>query len=177
MDEIISEIEKIASDTQSTFGKLSNRQINFKPSAESWSIGQCFDHLIKTDSLFFSELDKIAEGTRKNSFIETWSPLSSIWGNMLISSLKKDERKFKAPSKLIIPPSEIDADTIEKYTQHLVKLIKKIKQTETADWRKVVMTSPFMSLMTYKLGDGYQIIVEHNKRHFRQAERVLEMQN
>lgn len=31
-----------------------------------------------------------------------------------------------------------------------------------------------MKLMTYKLEDGFRVVVEHEKRHFRQAERVVE---
>lgn len=173
MNEIISELEKISENTKQTFGDLSPEQLNWKPSAESWSVAQCFEHLIKTDSLFFPEFEKIANGTRTNSFLESWSPLSGIFGKMLINTLKKDNKKFKAPSQDIVPPSEIGADIIEKFQTHIANVINKIKATENADWQKTVVTSPFMSLMTYKLGDGYQIIVEHNKRHFRQAERVL----
>lgn len=174
MSEIIPALEKISEDVRKTFGNLSVEQINWKPSAESWSVGQCFEHLIKTDSLFFDGLDEIAAGTRRNSFLENWSPLTSVWGKLLIGSLKKDERKFKAPSQKIVPPSSVEADIIEKFAAHVAKLSEKIKQTENADWQKTVITSPFMSLMTYKLADGFQIIVEHNKRHFRQAERVFQ---
>ncbi len=56
MSEIISELQKISADTQTTFGKLSPTQINWKPSAEGWSVGQCFEHLIKTNELFYGKL-------------------------------------------------------------------------------------------------------------------------
>lgn len=174
MNEIISELQNISAETQKTFGKLSAEQINWKPSETGWSVGQCFEHLIKSNELFYGELDKIASGTRQNSFLEKWSPLSSVWGNLLISSLKKDERKFKAPTQKIVPPSDIDAHIIEIFAAHQAELIEKIKQTEAADWNKIKVTSPFMKLMTYKLADGFQVIVEHEKRHFRQAERVTE---
>ena len=177
MSEVISELQKISDDTQKTFGEFSAQQINWKPSAEGWSVGQCFEHLIKTNELFFVELDKIAKGERKNSFLENYSPLSGFFGNLLISSLKKDQRKFKAPTKNIVPPSEIDAKIIENFAAHQTELIDKIKQCETADWQKIKITSPFMKLMTYKLSDGFQVVIEHEKRHFRQAERVLKAEN
>ena len=95
----------------------------------------------------------------------------------MINSLKKDERKFKAPSKAIVPPSEIDAQIIEQFAAHQIEVIERIKQTETADWQKTKITSPFMSLMTYKLADGFRVIIEHERRHFRQAGRVLQAEN
>lgn len=166
-------LQTISADAQKTFGDLNAEQINWKPGAEGWSVGQCFEHLIKTNELFYSELDQIANGTRRSSFLEKWSPLSGVFGNLLISSLKKDSRKFKAPTQKIVPPSEIDPHIIEVFAAHQAELIGKIKQTESADWNKIKITSPFMKLMTYRLADGFQVVVEHEKRHFRQAERVV----
>jgi len=177
MQHLISELQKISADAQKTFGSLSPAQINWKPSADSWSVGQCFEHLIKANELFFPDLENIASGGRQNSFLENYSPLSSFFGNLLVSSLKKDERKFKAPTRKIVPPSEIDENIIEIFAAHQVELLEKIKRTESADWRKTKITSPFMRLITYKLADGFQVVVEHERRHVRQAERVLRAEN
>ena len=174
---IVSELEAISVQAQKTFGNLSVEQINWKPNADGWSVGQCFEHLIKTNELFYGELDKIADGERRNSFLENYSPLSGFFGNLLISSLKKDARKFKAPSRKIVPPSEIDANIVEIFAAHQSELIGKIKAAEKADWKKTKITSPFMKLITYKLSDGFQVVVEHEKRHVRQAERVLTTEN
>ena len=124
--------------------------------------------------MFYGELDKIADGTRQSSLLEKWSPMSGVLGNLLIGSLQKDSRKFKAPSPKIVPPSEIVENIIEIFAAHQAELIGKIKQTEAADWNKIKITSPFMKLMTYKLADGFRVVIEHEKRHFRQAQRVLQ---
>lgn len=173
MREVVSELQKISADTQKTFGNFSPTQINWKPAAEGWSVGQCFEHLIKSNELFYNKLDEIAEGNHKNSLLESYSPLSGIFGRLLVSSLKKDERKFKVPTQKIVPPSEIDPNIIEIFAGHQAELISKIKRMESADWNKIKITSPFMKLITYKLTDGFQVVIEHEKRHFRQAERVV----
>lgn len=177
VSKLVSELEKISANAQETFGGLSGGQINWKPNAGGWSVGQCFEHLIKSNELFYDELERIASGARKNSFLESYSPLSSFFGNLLINSLKKDARKFKAPTQKIVPPSEIDANIVEIFAAHQSELIGKIRRTEAADWKKTKVTSPFMKLITYKLSDGYQVIVEHERRHVRQAERVLQAEN
>jgi hypothetical protein len=173
MSEITVELQKIAADALEKFGDLSPAQINWRPSADGWSVGQCFEHLIKTNELFYTDLDGIATGVRRNSFLESYSPLSGFFGSLLINSLKKDERKFKAPSRKIVPPSEIDVNIIEIFAGHQAELIGKIKGAENADWNKTKITSPFMKLVTYKLSDGFRVVVEHEKRHLRQAERVM----
>ena len=174
---LVSELQIISDDAQKTFGNFSATQINWKPGAGGWSVGQCFEHLIKTNELFYGELEKIAGGSRKNSFLENYSPLSSFFGNLLVRALKKDALKYKVPSPKIVPPSKIDGNIIELFAAHQSEIIEKIKQTENVDWRKTVITSPFMKLMTYRLADAYRSIVEHERRHFRQAERVLQAEN
>ena len=177
MSGIIGELQKISAEMQTTFGKLSPAQINWRPTAEGWSVGQCFEHLIKSNELFYDKLDEIADGKHKHSLLESFSPLSGFFGNLLINSLKKDGRKFKAPTQKIVPPSEIDPNIVEIFAAHQAELIGKVRRIETVDWKKVKVTSPFMKLITYRLNDGFQIVVEHEKRHFRQAERVAKESN
>ena len=176
-DETITELRLISENAAETFGDLSGNQINWRPSETGWSVGQCFEHLIKSNELFFSKLDEIADGKHKHSLLESFSPLSGFFGGLLIKSLRKDERKFKAPTEKIVPPSEIDENIVEIFAAHQTELIGKIKRCETASWRKTKVTSPFLKLATYTLADGFQIIVEHERRHVRQAERVLREAN
>ncbi len=176
-EKIVSELKTISEDAKKSFGELSPEHINWKPSVECWSIGQCFEHLIKANELFYDKLDEIAGGKQKHSLLEKFSPMSGFFGNLMISSLKKDERKYKAPTKKIVPPSEIDPHIIELFAAHQSELIEKIRRTETSNWSKIKVTSPFMKFMTYCLSDGFNIVVEHEKRHLRQAERVLQHEN
>lgn len=175
MDEIISELEKISENARNTFGNLSAEQINWKPSAESWSVGQCFEHLIKINSAYFPELESIIKGERKQKFWENYSPLSGFFGNLLFKNLSpKAERKLKAPKAAEPSASDIRRTIIEDFVKHQAELSDKIRQTENLDTKKIIITSPFMKAITYSLFDGCRIIVTHEKRHFEQAERVMQ---
>ena len=171
---IIEGFEKVAEDAATTFGDLSAEQINWKPSAEGWSVGQCLDHLIKSNEAFEPEFEKLASGNRKNSLLENFSPLTGFFGNFLLKSLKNDAKKFKAPSKAIVPPSDVPADIVDRFVAHQKDLAEKITSLDGIDWQKTVITSPFLKIMTYRLGKGFEIAVEHEKRHVRQAKRVME---
>lgn len=167
------ELNQISQSAQATFGNLSPEQINWKPAPEGWSIGQCFEHLIITNRMFYPELEKIESGERKNSFWESYSPFTAFFGRMLIKSLQKDERKYKT-STAATPPSDVQPDIIEQFAKHQTDLGEKIRAVAAADWKKTIVTSPFLKIATYDLTDGFNIIVEHERRHFRQAERVLQ---
>lgn len=173
MNEIISEFQTIIENARKTFDNLSVKQINWRPRADLWSVGQCFDHLIKSNEAFEPQFQEMLSGNRKQTFWQSYSPLTEFFGNFLLNSLKNDARKFKAPSKAIVPPSDIPADIIERFAEHQNKICENIKQLDKVGWSKTAVTSPFLRLMTYRLDTTFVIAVEHERRHIRQAERVM----
>jgi hypothetical protein len=175
VDSVISEFESVTADVKNTFGGLSAEQLNWKPAAESWSVGQCLDHLVKSNEEFYPELDKLAAGTRKNTFWQNWSPLSGIAGGFLVATLKKDGQKVKTNEKMT-PPSDISGDIVERFAEHQSELIEKVRAASSTEWRKVVLTSPFVKIMTYRMDVGLEAVIEHEKRHVRQAKRVIAME-
>lgn len=174
---IRSELAAVSNAAEAKFGGLSAGQINWRPSVDSWSVGQCFEHLILTNDRISAAVQSVADGTHRNSFWENWSPFTSILGGFLVRSMKRDDKKFKVPDRAIAPPSDVESDVVSKFIANnagLVELFKRLNdRLNDADLEKTVITSPFMGLMTYKLTDGMTIIVEHEKRHLRQAERVM----
>lgn len=171
---ITSALKQVADDAKAGFGNLSSEQLNWKPSESGWSVGQCFDHIIKTNHEFFPEFDRLASGERKNSFFENYSPLSGFFGRFLIKAVSEDSKKAKAPSNRIVPPSDIPPDIIDRFASHIEEVNQKVEACAAADRQKTVVTSPFLAVFTYKLDDAYTVLVEHSKRHLRQAKRVTE---
>jgi hypothetical protein len=171
---IISDMNAVAEDARGTFGSLSAHQLNWKPAEKSWSVAQCLDHIIKTNEQFYPEFAKLASGTRKNSLWENISPFSGWGGRFLIRAVSEDSKKAKAPSKAIVPPSDIDPNIVEIFTNHIAEVNKKIEAVASADRKKTVVTSPFLAVFTYSLDDAYTVLVEHSRRHIRQAKRVMD---
>jgi hypothetical protein len=175
INQITSDLKQVADDARTTFGAMTSEQLNWKPAETSWSIGQCFDHIIKTNEMFYGELDKLASGTRKNSFIENYSPLSGFFGRFLIKAVSEDSKKAKAPSKAIVPPSDVSPEIINRFVIHIDEVNRRLEACCDADRQKTIVTSPFLMFATYSLDDAYTALVEHTRRHFRQAKRVTEV--
>jgi hypothetical protein len=172
--QVTSALKQVADDARTTFGGLSADQLNWKPAENSWSVGQCFEHIIKTNEEFYPEFEKLASGSRKNNFIQNYSPLTGMLGRFLIRAVSEDSKKAKAPSKKIVPPSDIAPDIIGRFGSHIDEVNRKVEACSAADRKKTVVSSPFLSVFTYTLDDAYTVLVEHTKRHFRQAKRVTE---
>jgi hypothetical protein len=173
LEGISTAIKEISDDVQNAFGGFSDEQLNWKPAQESWSVAQCLDHLIKSNEEFFPELESLAAGTRKNTLWQRISPLSGMAGAFLVNSLKKDNQKIKTNQKMT-PPSDLGPDIVSEFQRHQNALVEKLKAANSADWRRVVLTSPFVKIMTYRMDTGLAAVIEHEKRHVRQAKRVIE---
>lgn len=174
IDEVTSEMRIVGEDALRSFGQLSNEQLNWKPSEKGWSVAQCLDHLIRSNVEFDDDWPKLHAGHRPSSFVEKWSPLTGFWGRFLIKTLSNDAKKSKAPSKAIVPPSEIENGIVDRFVENVEITNKNIAGCEGLDLKKTILTSPFLGIVTYNLDDAFSILVEHTKRHIRQAKRVTE---
>ena len=171
---VTSEMSKVADDARASFAGFSPEQLNWKPAEKSWSIGQCLDHIIRTNHEFDAEFGKLASGKRENSFWENWSPFTGWAGRFLVKAVSEDSKKAKAPSRRIVPPSDSDGDIVNRFVAEIAEVNKKVEACAAADREKTIVTSPFLFVFTYKLDDAFTVLVEHTKRHVRQAKRVVE---
>ncbi|MCI0665362.1 MAG: DinB family protein, partial [Acidobacteria bacterium] len=83
LPEILSEAETIARDAQSTFGHLNAAQINWKPNADAWSVGQCFDHLMTANCEYFPQIDQVIRGEKKATLWQRMPWLPGPFGKMV----------------------------------------------------------------------------------------------
>jgi hypothetical protein len=49
-----------------------------------------------------------------------------------------------------------------------------MRSLENKDPAETIITSPFASVVVYSLLDAFRLIVAHERRHFAQAQRVME---
>ncbi|MBC7909408.1 MAG: DinB family protein [Pyrinomonadaceae bacterium] len=171
---LLNEAQAVTVETQREFGQLNAEQLNWKPSAEEWSIGQCFEHLIMTNETFYPDLDELLSGEKRRTFWEQLPLLPGLFGKLIISRVRPDSgKKSKAPKVFAPSQSEIDSRVIEKFVAHQNELAEKLRATEKMDLRRVKVTSPVAKFVTYSLLDAFTILVFHERRHFQQAQRVL----
>jgi len=171
---LIATANNIANDVKTTFGHLSPAQLNWKPSADRWSVAQCFDHLLTSNKGYFPVIEDAFAG-KKRTFWERVPGLPGLAGKLLIKAMEPTStRKVKAPKKFQPSQSDISASVIDNFAEQQGKLVEKMKASEHLDLERIVITSPVSAAVTYSLMDAYRLIVVHEQRHFQQAKRVME---
>lgn len=173
--EVLEGLRAAGRDARREFGALDAEQLNWKPSPERWSVAQVFEHLAKTNESYLPLLEEVARGERRPSALERYSPLSGFWGKFLIKALQPESRrKLKTSAKFEPSSSNIDAGVLSRFAETQEKLAGLVEATAKLDLRRVVVTSPFNSLVTYNLLDAYRGVVAHERRHLAQARAVVE---
>ena len=174
LSNLIAAADNIAAEAQQTFGDLTAQQLNWKPNAESWSIGQCFDHLMTANESYFPIIEQIIKGEKPRTFWESLPVLPTFFGWMLIKYLSPEStKKLKAPDVFKPSSSDIDPNIINNFVRQQNQLTFLMRQTAELDLRHTKITSPAVRFVTYSLMDCYAILVVHEKRHLQQARRVL----
>jgi hypothetical protein len=112
------------------------------------------------------------DGSRAPTIWERVPVLPGVLGRALIrSQAPTAARKFTAPPGARPVFTQIPGDIVRRFAA---------QQREIAQWigtlddrqARLIMTSPFIRVVTYSVLDGCRLIVVHDWRHIEQARRV-----
>lgn len=175
LGDMIKRLEEYAEEAVSTFGDLSAMKFNWKPNPESWSVGQCFEHLVVANKKYVSLTESAAEGRYNESIWERMPGLPKLTGKLVIKTIHPDNvKKSKAPKLFQPSRSEIPTGMLNDYVDTSKQLREQINKFSDADIKDKVITSPIAKIATYSLYDAFTIVVLHDRRHINQAVRVTE---
>ena len=171
---LIERICEVTSEVRKSFGALSPGQLNWKPSADEWSVAQCLDHLMTTNEAYFARVEEtVGEDFRPNiwSRIPFWSGLV---GYLIKRSVDPDNRKKMKTFGVFEPSASEVADTIvEDFAESQERLMSLVRQTDHLDRLKIKIASPVSEKVTLSLANAFEIIVIHERRHYYQALEVM----
>lgn len=147
---------------------LSETQLNFKPSAEEWSIHECVQHLALSENLFRESLNRTLE--------KSPNPEKRVDIKMkdedVLAKMASREMKVKTFPSLTPDKStwHVTKDALNEIKQKRKTLIQFVKATET-DLHNHITESPLGMV------DAYQLILmtaAHTNRHHQQ---IIEIKN
>jgi hypothetical protein len=172
--DVRTELDAIAADAGTAFGRLDARQINWKADASRWSVAQCLEHLLTANRQMVEMADQALDATRGRTLWQRLPIWPGLLGRMLVRTQSPNAtRRFKAPGKAQPAASALDTGIVARFVDRQRELIAKLDASATRDLAGVVMASPFLGIVTYSVLDGWRLIVAHERRHVQQAKQVM----
>lgn len=170
----ISKFEAVTAEVKSLFANLSLVQLNWKPSAEKWSIAQCLDHLMVTNQTFYPQLQEVISGNHKNSFYQNIKFISRYFGSYLIRETGSVVNKpQKNPPTWTPSQSDLPATIVSDFLKHQQEFSSLVSQLDKTDLENTVISSPALFIIIYSLNDALIILAGHEQRHLQQARNIL----
>ena len=173
---IATEAEKNDEAAKAVAADLTEAQLNWKPSAEQWSIAQCLEHLAAATGGFDKYFAEVLERAGSKSPIANppaYKP--TMMGGWLARHVAPESpKKLRAPR--IFRPGNASSiqGSLQMFLDEQQKFIDFVRQSGHLDYNKTRLRSPVTPLVRYSLADAFVITVLHAQRHLAQARRVRE---
>ena len=156
---------------------LSPAQLGWRPKPGAWSVAECLDHLLTTHRLYLGSVErslaKASEPAAADAAFE-----SGRLASWFIRSLGPDSsRRMKTPEMFkpagVGLEGEADPRVVRRFAAQQRQIMSVIEKSREVDLERVKVASPVSGLLRFRLGDALRLMVEHNKRHLKQADAVV----
>ncbi len=146
--------------------------LNTRLSEESWSVLECIEHLNRYGHFYLPEIERRISGSRTRH-----APVfkSGLLGNYFAQGMLPKEKLNKMKTFRSMNPirTRLTGQTLVTFEQQLKRMLDLLTRSRDADLNKVKTSISISKLIRLKLGDTFRVVVYHNERHIRQAEKVL----
>jgi hypothetical protein len=153
-------------------GSLTAEELNWRLRPESWSAGQCLDHLRAASDAYLPPIEGALAG-RKTSPVEE---IEIGWfGRWFIRSYiaPSEQTKRGVSPRKIVPASELDAGILDRFLQSNERIREAIRRASPYDVNHIRFRNPFVPVIRFTVGTGFEILSRHEDRHLLQAEHIL----
>lgn len=158
---------------------IDDKQFNWRPVDDQWSIAECIDHLIATGTLMNRNIDDgiekaIAKGLRGDGPFK-YGALGNWFVKAVGPSDEARKRKFKAP-KAYTPTSNHSISRLKiAFNKLQDDFSDRIERANGLDLARVKVPSAaggVSGLLRLSLGQWFALLANHQDRHLAQARDV-----
>jgi hypothetical protein len=174
VDAFRQQFEQIARDAETLVLPLTDAQVAWQPSPESWSVAQCLEHLNATARAYLPKLDDaIAEAIRRGLYGS--GPFRYSLVGRWMTRAQGPPAKFKVRAPKAFQPSSTRSrgEIMAAFGAYQVQYIDRLRQANGLDLGRARVSSPPFPWLRFSLGSGFALMAAHERRHLWQAANVV----
>lgn len=166
-----------AADARATalVSRLTAEELNWKPDARSWSVGQCLEHLCLSNEVYVLPMSE-ALATAPRGVAETITPgWFARWFIRSYIDPATQKKRARAPRKASPVSSRLDLSIGKRFMASNDAMRAVMSRAREIDVNHVRFRNPYVPVIRFTIGSGLLIVARHNHRHLAQAERVTQL--
>lgn len=181
-EQLISEVEQITQANlnfvQRKLKHLSDEQLNWKLTKETWSINEVLAHLNSFAAFYHPTFEKKIEKTRfkKPTMNFISSPLGrATWRSMKLGNARNIKRKFRATAAYnpSLTPELVKGNDRDIFIDEQNRFLDLLNESRTINIRKAKVPVNISKIIKFRMGDALLLVGYHNDRHMEQIKRIL----
>lgn len=179
LDKLVAITNQSNTAVEKEFSQLTEEQLFWSPSKDSWSIAQCLAHLNAFHRFYvpvFVERVKNSRFQEPTDYFQS-SPLgNSTYIKVKLGKLKNVKRKLKSPKDYnpLVNKNLKTENVIEDFLKYQTMLLEVLDKARNINIRKTKTSFSVRPIVKLRLGDAFQYIVYHCERHVEQAKKIKE---
>ena len=150
--------------------RLTAAQLNWRPDAGKWSVGQCIEHLHHANETYARAIVPVLKGRE--------APVEEIrlgglgrWFIRHYIDVVPDTFRAQAPKK-IKPSHEVDARVLDRFLESNRRVRALVQRASRYDVNRIRFPNPYVPILRFTVGTGLEVLTRHQDRHLVQAERI-----
>jgi DinB superfamily len=152
-------------------GGLSPARLNWKPTEDVWSVGQCLHHLYVTNEVYLPAIAKALDDQPPSPVQRITPGWLGRWFIRTYIEPSPRSKRARAPGK-IAPAQQIDSSVLEIFLQSNDIARALVRRAAGYDVNRLRFKNPLIPLVRFTVGTGMEILWRHQRRHLLQAERI-----
>jgi hypothetical protein len=168
------QVEAIREDARELLEGLNDRQLNWRPAAGRWTIGECLAHLNLTGQVYLRTVDKGIKQARSEQLFSRGPYRHGLLGRWFLRATEPPVKrvKVKAPKVVAPLPEHLLAVVAPAFMSLQDAVMQRIREANGLDLGRAKIKSPFLRLLRLSLGQSILAILAHERRHLWQARQV-----
>ena len=168
---LISELDTADQRARELASGLTPLQLNWRPSQDAWSVGQCLEHLLMTSEVY---LPAITASLAARPRLPVRDITPGWFGRWFIRNYiepSSESKRARAPKK-IAPGARVDPHILDLFVASNQAARELVRRASDYDVNRIRFKNPFIPVLRFTVGTGLEIVSKHQLRHLLQAERV-----
>jgi hypothetical protein len=170
-DRIIARLDEADHRAHALADNLRIEQLNWRPSPDEWSIGQCLEHLLVFNHLYMAAISRALDKQLPSPVSEVEAGRISAWFMRTYVEPGSHTRRVRSPHK-IKPGERVNPFVLNDFLRSNQEAKNLVRRAGAYDVNRIRYKNPLVPFVRFTVGVGLELTWKHQFRHVLQAERV-----